>query len=104
MIVKVKIDTEQIEGEIELDIPKYLERIELLKSVSVKDEQEVDSIEQARKLFELAAKNTKSVNLKHKKSNTAFSSIDELEMYSDGIGVIYSIGSYVINGIPLGNG
>jgi hypothetical protein len=102
MIIKTEIKNANFEGHAEIDMPKFKDRMDLVKQVSLEGNELSSNITQASKLVDLAYEKTKSLKLKHK-SGKEFNSIEELEVYKDGIEAIYLIGSYVINGIPLGN-
>lgn len=102
MIIKTEIKNQNFEGHVEIDVPRFKERMELVKKVSLEGNELSNNVTQASLLVDLAYEKTKSLSIKHK-SGKEFNSIEELEVYKDGIEAIYLIGSFVINGIPLGN-
>jgi TATA-binding protein-associated factor Taf7 len=98
-VLKEELKDLGFEGEIVFEVPTVVERLKIAK-MAVEKTGEVD---QALIAVEEAIKKIKSVNVKHIKREKTFSSIDELTCYKEGTAVLYTVGHYVMNGIPLGN-
>lgn len=101
MIKKIEIDQDGFKGNVEIDIPKFIERTVLMKSVITDGNELVDQIKQAEGLVGICKERVKSIELEFGKNK--FTSLDDLEMYNEGMKIIYHLGGLIINGLPLGN-
>lgn len=102
MIKKIEIDQNGFKGNVEIDIPKFMERTALMRSVVSDGTDLVDQIKQAEGLVNACKDRVKNIDLKAGQNH--FSSLDDLEMYNEGMSIIYHLGGLIINGLPLGNG
>ena len=98
----VNIDKNGICGCIEIDIPKFSERMAIVKATEFKDGVKVEDAEKVLMLVDLAKEKAKKVELKHE-SGLDLTSIEELEYYQEGLAIIYEIAGIILNGVPLGN-
>lgn len=93
-----------LEGFVSLEMPKYLERIEIMKSLSFETKDgEVESakrVEPAIKLYAMLEKHVREVSLKH--GELEIKSLDDLGYYQDGVKVINELGAVLIGGVRLG--
>lgn len=102
-------DKSAFKGKVVLKIPKYRERIAILKEAGYsvgKDGVEAasDHYAFADKMIQIVEKNVLSVELTHEPSCQKFSSIDELEVYQEGTELINELGQTILGGVKLGNG
>jgi hypothetical protein len=97
-----------VEGEVEVDLPKYVQRLRYLKQAKIKlsDKGEVDAggdpLEQAILAVELAEKHIKKVNLTVKETGKKVKSVDEMGYLPECEAALTEIGFLVLNGPPLG--
>lgn len=87
-------------GFVEIQVPTYKERIELLKSLNLSSKSEND-IEQGLQMINLVEKHVVKVDLKS--GGDKFVSLDDLGYCKEGTELINSIGTIIVQGIPLGN-
>lgn len=98
--------TNPFKGKVVLDIPKYQERLSIIKEMNLKaqdGEMEQDTgLDGAGKLHEIAMKKIKSIDVEHKDSKIVFNSVDSLEYYKEGVELLQQISSCIIQGVSLG--
>jgi len=87
-------------GSVEIQVPTYKERLEILKGLDIKKD-EID-ISQGHKMIALVEKHVSKVDLKAGKES--YKSVEDLGYCREGTELINHIGSIVVSGIPLGNG
>lgn len=95
-------------GSIKVKMLKFKERLEVIKSLNIvqKDgevELSDDNVEKFGRMAELVAKQIQEMDLKHKKSNASFSSLEDLEYYAEYTTVVNEIATILLNGVSLGN-
>lgn len=101
-----KSESHEFEGEIVLTVPKYKERLKLLKQTNMKFNakgeisSEVDQFDMAEKIAEIAEAHIKSIDLT--RDGEKFISIDELEYEADYGVLISEVGSAILSGITMG--
>lgn len=107
MIFEWKSNVENVKGIVKVTIPKYVERMNLLKEINLKTLQngEVqissDQIDMMIKIKEVVQSKIVSVDLEiNKKKITNF---DDLEYYSEFNLILNDLSSAIFNGIKLGN-
>lgn len=107
-VVKYCPKGEVFEGYVMIRMPKFKERLALIKGLGISTDEkgEVgmndDSLEKAAQLVGIAHEHVESVQLKHVESGIEFSSMDDLDMYEEGTQLIQEIAGMVINGVKLG--
>jgi hypothetical protein len=89
------------DGCIEVEIPTYRERLDLVKSMNIDPKNA--NIDHAVGLIVEVEKRIKSVNLNLKNTNEKITTFEELGYYQQGSAIINEIGRFIISGIPLGN-
>lgn len=99
----------KFEGEIKLDLPSYKERIQMVKALNFKTENnkaEVgdNNIDEALKVLDLVEKHVKAVDLVRSADGLEFKSLEDLGYDSDGSELINEIGRVILGGTRLGNG
>lgn len=100
------LEVKGFEGEVTLSLPSYKERMKVLKSLNFNLDSKgevsknTDIVGAAEKIFDIAAKYCKDVNLVYEE--TELSSIDDLSYFQEGSEVIQHIGNIIINGVSLG--
>jgi hypothetical protein len=121
MRVTKKVETETLKGIVVFEMLPYLERMKAVQDVYGKvsmknEEKEVNSLsdlseemESGRKIAQLVFNQVKHVDLAivgtsmDEFSVDKLSSVDQLSMFQDGVGVINQIGTALLNGYLLGN-
>lgn len=99
----------KVEGEVIVDLPKYVQRLRYLKEAKFKINsdgsvgQDVDNLEMSIKAVELAEKHIESVNLKVIESGEELTTVDDLQYSPYGADVLTEIGFLVLNGPSVGN-
>lgn len=96
------------EGVIKVKVPKYCDRLKLMKDANFKIsstgeiDPTVDLLEQAMKMVEIAQSHTESVKLKRVDDGFEIKSFEDLEYDKDGSDLINEIANFVIGGGRLG--
>lgn len=96
-------------GKVRLKIPKYRERLKLIKDLQFKvnssgDVEQGDSaMDNAIQMVEMAAKHVVTVKLVKKGVKKEFSSVEDLEYDKEGSELINDIANVILGGISLGN-
>jgi hypothetical protein len=98
----MNIDKDGICGSVEIDIPKFSERMAIVKSTEFHNGVKVDDADKVLMLVDLAKQKAGKVELKHE-SGVELKSIDDLEFYQEGLAIIYEVAGIILNGVPLGN-
>ena len=107
-IPKLERDSNKVfEGEVTISLPKYKERLQMLKEVNFKYvngqvESGLDQIDSMVKVVEIAEKHIVSVNLTRIEDQAQFLSIDDLQYDKDGADLINEIGNVILSGMPVG--
>lgn len=108
MIITQKIDIEEVHGEIKIDMPRYMERLSLVKEVHLErnDENKMEfvqeSMELAAKMEKVVGERIKEVSLKLKGQKTVIDSLEHLECYSFYPSILGTLFSAIVNGVTLG--
>jgi hypothetical protein len=102
MIYKLEINENGFKGFAEINIPSFVERMKIVKDSEIKDGVKLEEIEKVVYLVDMTKKQTSKIELKHD-SGLDIKKIDELELYQEGLGIIYKISGTILNGISLGN-
>ena len=102
MIYELKIDKEGFKGFAKVEIPKFSERMAILKETNFKDGQNIDQVDQVVKMVDLAKEKTKELEVKHV-GGVEFKSVDSLVDYNGTLPIVYEIAGIILNGVPLGN-
>lgn len=105
-------ENHDFEGVIELNIPKYTQRLKYIKQCNFKAKKNekgelevdagLDSLDSIVEMVEIAKQHVEKVNVRHKESQAVFKSWDELEENPVCDGLLSEIGSMVVNGPVLG--
>jgi len=96
------------EGEIKVKVPKYKDRLKLLKECNFKmdDKGEIskgtDQFDSVEKVVEIAESHILQVNVKHKETEEEFDSVEGLSYTQEGSELINDIGNMVLSGFKLG--
>ncbi len=96
------------EGEVVINLPKYSERLALLKSLNFKTsndgkvEASSDQIDSMIKMIEIASKHVASVKVRRIDDGYEFNSIDELEYDKEGSELINEIANVIMSGVKMG--
>ena len=99
-------DSHGFKGSAVIKIPKYKERLKLLKSVNLKfgENCEVildgDQIGMAIKFAEIAEAHVKSIDIS--RGNDKFKSLEDLEYDPEGGALVSELGGLVVSGIKMG--
>ncbi len=103
-----KIDP-KFEGFVEIDLPKYIQRLKYLKDANFKINEKGEVANSAGGLdttifaVELAEKHIKKVELKHVETGDEMKKVDDLQFHPEGGEILTEIGFLVLNGPALGN-
>lgn len=105
--------TKNFEGYIKLRMPRYKERLEMIKSLNFKpaqadggievEQNQNNGIDAAIVMNEMVEKHVLEVSLKHIESGKVIDSLIILEMYKEGVELINEVAGALINGVALGN-
>ena len=101
MLVKWEDFGEDFTGFIEFEMPSFEDRMDIIEKINLDGTELKEKMNGAKALVMAAKERIKSMNIIHKSGN-AFSSVDQLLMYAEGPAIMYQIGGYIMNGIPLG--
>lgn len=105
MLYTKKIENEKFSAEITVRIPKYMERIKLIKEVnfaiSSDGKLEQNSLDSIEKMAEIALKYIEKISIKV--GQNEFSNLSDLEYYQEYSEIVNEVIVIVLNGIPLGN-
>lgn len=109
-MLRTIIDFEGFEGQVEIDLGKYRQRmLELSKlSLEINEEGKVDLkgsnlVLEVTKLYDIIHSKVKSVQLKHSISGIVITSLEELEDYQEYVGVMQKLIGVYNAGESLGN-
>jgi hypothetical protein len=96
-------------GKVILKIPKYLERLELVKKFQfgVNKQSEVeasDQVDSTMKAFELIGPHVVSVELEIKETSEKITDLEELGYYQEGLALMMELAGFILGGIKLGKG
>lgn len=97
-----------ISGSIEVEIPKYFERLDMMKALQMKvvDGEVVggeDAMLSVKKAYEIVEKYAKAFKLKTVKGED-IESLEALSYFQEGAAVIMEAAGAIVGGIRLGNG
>jgi hypothetical protein len=98
----MNINKDGFSGFVEINIPKFQERMEIVKSTEFRNGSKVEDADKVMMLVDLAKTKSGKVELKHE-SGVELNSIDDLEYYQEGLAIIYEVAGVILNGVPLGN-
>lgn len=106
-VFKAEEKSDCFEGTIKIDVPKYAERMKILKAVNLKAshdgvEQDNDNLESFGRQKEACLKYIKDVSLKIKNTGEEINELEELEYYREGLALMSDIFTDIIAGISLG--
>jgi hypothetical protein len=110
MIYKYEVNTEALEGSIEVKIPKARDRAEILKQVSIKTNKEgnVDSVSDGLdgiiQIEDTVKKHIVSIALTIKETNKKLKALEELEYYDEYFKFLVEWFEIITNGAKLGKG
>lgn len=110
MKIRMEPKTEGFKGFVMVDMPRHLERLELLKGVNyssskdgeVKAGQLESGVEIAKVLAREVAKRVTELQLEYVPTGLVFEKLEDLEVYEEGVAVINEIGAVILNGLKLG--
>lgn len=88
-------------GFVEVEIPSYTERMDILKSLNFSDKDGIN-VESGQKVIKLVEKHVVNVSLSFGESEK-INSLEELGYYKEGTELINGISAIIVQGIPLGN-
>jgi hypothetical protein len=112
MEIKYK-PTKHFDGTVVIKMPRYKERIEMIKKLNLSVTQGEDSLEVEPKnkgidtavfMSSVVEAHIISVDVTHKESGLVIKTLEELECYKEGIELINEVGAVLFNGLALGNG
>lgn len=98
----------ELDGSIEVDLPKYVQRLKYLKDANFKINQDgtvgndVDNLDLTIRAVELAEKHIKKVELTVKETGQKIKSVEEMQYSPYCEGCLTEIGFLVLNGPQLG--
>jgi len=98
----MNINKDGFSGFVEINIPKFQERMESVKSTEFRNGSKVEDADKVMMLVDLAKTKSGKVELRHD-SGVELNSIDDLEYYQEGLAIIYEVAGVILNGVPLGN-
>ncbi len=103
-----KDDKPVFSGEVVIQLPRYAERMMLLKSINFKASGDGkvdfagDQIDSLVRMIGIAEKHVLSVNVTRVEDGYEFKSIEDLEYDKDGSELINEIANVVISGVKMG--
>lgn len=94
-------------GKVILRIPKYLERLEMVKKFQfgVNKNAEVESSDQVdstMRAFEIIGPHVVSMELKIKETEEEITSLEDLGYYQEGLALMMELAGFILGGIKLG--
>lgn len=90
-------------GYVELEVPAYIERMNLSTKISEMNKKgDEGKLESIKFIIEEVKKRTKSVNLKYEDEEETITNIDDLSYSEEGAGLINELGGILTKGQRLG--
>ena len=87
-------------GYVEIEIPTYKERLELIKGMKLSDKVDEANLDSATEILDIVEKRIKKVALKAKNGEKV-ECLEDVLYYQDGQSLLLEIGKIVMQGIPL---
>lgn len=100
------------EGFIKIKMPRYKERIEMIKKMNIKPKQSEDNVEvetensgfdSALFMADMIQNYILNIDVTHIETKTHITTLEHLECYKEGVELINEVSSVLFNGLSLGN-